>query len=140
MRVNYRVWDKENNKWFKPTYEAYKGNLEELLSLPDGSLVLRTIDSISHESTFPNRFEKVLYTGLLIVKSGIEVAEKDIVRIRGVIPGVEMNDIGIVEFIEGSWMVEKIDRSDGWYLFQEGAEIEVLGNVFENPELLDWRG
>lgn len=138
MRVNYRVWDKENNKWFKPTYETYKGNLEELLLTANGDLVLRTIDGITHESSFPNRFEKVVFTGLLILKNGIEVAEKDIVHIVGVIPGVEMNDVGIVKFIDGSWMVEKIDGSNGWDLFQEGVEVEVIGNVFENPELLKY--
>lgn len=77
----------------------------------------------------------VQYTGFKD-KDGTEIFEKDIVHIVGVIPGVEIDEIGIVKFIEGSWMIENLKGNDGWMLFQEGTEIEVLGNVFENPELL----
>jgi hypothetical protein len=132
-----RIWDKENNKWFKPTYEAYRGNLEDVLLTTKGELLLHTMDGITHESVFPNRFEKTMFTGMLILKGAIRVYEKDIVHAVGVIPGVEIDAIGIVKFIDGCWMVEKIDGSDGWLLFQEGVEIEVLGNPFENPELLN---
>lgn len=77
----------------------------------------------------------VQYTGFKD-KDGTEIFEKDIVHIVGVIPGVEIDEIGIVKFIEGSWMIENLNGNDGWMLFQEGTEIEVLGNVFENTELL----
>lgn len=137
MIMECRIWDKENNKWFKPTYEAYKGNLEEILLTTRGDIVLRTMDGITHESVFPNRFEKTMFTGMLILKSAIKVYEKDIVRIVGVIPGVEIDDVGVVKFIDGCWMVEKLDGSDGWHLFQEGVEIEVLGNTFEHQELFN---
>ncbi|PEN76867.1 hypothetical protein CN544_28890 [Bacillus toyonensis] len=75
------------------------------------------------------------YTGFK-GRNGIEIFEKDIVHIVGVIPGVEIDEIGIVKSIDGSWMIENLKGTDGWLLFQEGTEIEVLGNVFENPELL----
>ncbi|KAA6457048.1 MULTISPECIES: YopX family protein [Bacillus cereus group] len=75
------------------------------------------------------------YTGFK-GQNGIEIFEKDIVHIVGVIPGVEIDEVGVVKLIDGSWMIENIKGSDGWMLFQEGTEIEVLGNVFENPELL----
>lgn len=137
MIMECRIWDKENNKWFKPTYEAHRGNLEEILLTTRGDIILRTMTETIHESVFPNRFEKTMFTGILILKGSVRVYEKDIVHIVGVIPGVELDDVGIVKFIDGCWMVEKLDGSDGWLLYQEGVELEVLGNVFENPELLN---
>ncbi|CAI8881122.1 hypothetical protein EMIT079MI2_300032 [Bacillus sp. IT-79MI2] len=76
------------------------------------------------------------YTGLND-QNGTGIFEKDIVHTVGVIPGVEIDDIGIVKFINGSYVVESLDGTDGWELFEEGAEVEVLGNVFEDGELLN---
>ncbi len=63
MRPKYRVWDKQKNEYFKPTHEAYKGNLEELTLSTSGELMMRTMTGYSHESTFKDRFIVELFTG-----------------------------------------------------------------------------
>ncbi|MFB5758941.1 hypothetical protein [Paenibacillus medicaginis] len=43
---------------------------------------------------------------------------------------------GVVKYIDGSYLLEDLDGKDGDYLFSESAEIKVVGNVWNNPELV----
>lgn len=74
-------------------------------------------------------------------KNGKEIYEGDMVK------HFESEGYGVVKFLSCSFMVEWIGQdcySDllGWYNFKRGAaskpeDYEVIGNVFENPELLN---
>jgi len=69
MKIKYRIWDNENNRYYEPTYEAYKGNLEDLSVGMGGDLSMRTFEKGTrdvktiHESMFPNRFVVEMFTG-----------------------------------------------------------------------------
>lgn len=77
------------------------------------------------------------FAGLRDDKNENKIFEKDIVHTIGVIPGVTIDDIGIVKFIDGSYIVESLNGNEGWELFQEGAEIKIIGNTSDNTELLE---
>ena len=68
MKIEFRVWDNDNNKYFEPIYRAYKGELEELLMQPSGKLLLRKIEkgieALYGESLFPDRFVVEQFTGM----------------------------------------------------------------------------
>lgn len=77
-------------------------------------------------------------------KNGKEIFEGDIVRTTrflgrsdeiGGSYEYEKDYVGIVKVLEGSWVIDT--GSDAVYLWSEIDENEALGNIYENPELLE---
>lgn len=68
---------------------------------------------------------------------GKEIYEGDIVRFNAIAPMSYVPDgfIGKVEFMECGFFVTY--GNQGFYLFDECHEWEVIGNIHENPNMLD---
>lgn len=142
-KIKFRAWDKKNQRWYKPTHEAYKNNLFELLVSFNGDLLSHTMQGINHESIFPDRFELMQHTGLQD-KNGKEIYEGDIYEVGDLLYRVKfINGAfcgGILYYNDNDFspLGFKCDRSEEDIILDNDTTfINVIGNIYENPELLD---
>ena len=81
--------------------------------------------------------ELMQYTGLKD-KNGAEIYDGDIVLVE--LSGTSTWYKTVVKIKEGAFIASLIDGEDYIYIFNRGFDsndFEILGNVYENPELLE---
>lgn len=127
--IKYRAWDNVESKMYHCGEEIdmifeIRGNGIECTDVRNVSPSGYGVDSMEH-------LIYMQYTGLKD-KNSTEIYEWDIVD--------TLDGLGVVIFEEmiGSFAIEylicKIALPN--YLAQQNAELEVVGNIYENPELL----
>ena len=145
-RPKFRVWDIEEQKWYKPTFKAYKKELHDIQIELNGDLSIRTFDEEGkfvtiHESMFRGRYEVIEFTGLLD-KNGKEIFEGDIID-KGYSNLDIVDRIGYVKFGTGydsdgylnqEWLGWITNNDDS--LLDVHEHCTVLGNKFEHRHLL----
>lgn len=131
--IKFRAWDSENKTLF---YES--------------NLIFLTIDGRPHFWTgddcliqgkiWPEYLKLQQFTGLLD-RNNKEIYEGDIVTYQAGEPnkndGSFYRGKSVVEFENGAFWPRPIKEEceDSWYDY-ELKDLEVIGNIFENPELL----
>ncbi len=128
--IKFRAWDKEENKWYRPVFEAYKGNLHELLMTFSGDLTAHTMTGLNHESLYPNKYEIMQYTGLKD-KNGKEIYEGDVLSTP--------KGNQVVQWWQGGFSLRGkniMDTRMYTNAFSEMPRCEVIGNIYSNKELL----
>lgn len=136
--IKFRAWDKEKKEWYKPTHEAYKGQLFELFVSFAGSLASHTMNGMTDESVFPDCFELMQFTGLTD-KNGKEIYEGDVVKFQ--MTRTKLVDHPVMTaFTDETAIYQGAVKwgEFGWRPFVDGKveECEIIGNLYENPELI----
>ena len=127
MIPKFRAWDKET----KTMIDVSLINFEEH-SILGGYWEFGQTESIKFDEV-----ELMQSTGLKD-KNGKEIFEGDIVRQVRTQPTTENKTItGGVTMLEGAWVIMNDCEQLASYLWSETDENEVLGNIYENPELLE---
>ena len=71
-------------------------------------------------------------------KNGKEIFEGDVVRQVRTQPTTENEIIiGVVTMLEGAWLIMNDGEQLASKLWSETDENEIIGNIYENPELLE---
>ncbi len=124
--IKFRAWDADND------------NMVNLVGLtPEG--VVYSIpgrgESFDNFNYYTN-CALMQYTGLKD-KNSREIYESDVLDVESERYPFDKNRTGVVKMIDGSWVIEDLEGTDGEYLFNETPEQEIIGNIYENPELLE---
>ena len=134
--IKFRVLiDRE--MYYQDKYEAYGDNLSSI----DICKETITITSFyNYEDVYRFEDEKVKlmqYTGLKD-KNGKEIYEGDIVLIK--LDETSTWHKTVVGFKKGAFIADLIDKEDYVYIFHHGFtgdDFEIIGNVYENKNLLE---
>jgi len=129
MEIKFRAWDKKEKKMIRSPYDA---DFNIVIVLPN----LIQIHSKSKEMNFivgdylNKRFVPMLYIGLKD-KNKQEIYKDDIVKNN-------CGQIGKVVFKHGAFIFQWNDNTETYWSSDPNAEndIEVIGNIWENPNLL----
>nr|DAY35870.1 MAG TPA: YopX protein [Bacteriophage sp.] len=130
MIPRYRAWDKHRQKMFaNDELIIWNGNVyaNDSKKLTCNNLKGWSIDD-----------EYLMQSTGFKDKNGKEIFEGDIVRQVRTQPITENETItGVVIMIEGAWLIMNDCEQLASYLWSETDENEIIGNVYENTELLE---
>ena len=127
--IKFRAWDSRVEKWYA-SYNAPFEWLGENEKAPEAGVVTYT------KQRFPDGIILMQYTGVKD-KNGKEIYEGDVVRIQS-----ESHKSGLVEvvkWIDPTNWVSDVCAVNGFVNHESiyKTKPEIIGNIYENPELLN---
>lgn len=122
MIPKFRAWDRLSNYIFDVALIDFDIQMVRL-----GSCKYRNLDEVI-----------LMQSTDLKDKNGTEIFEGDVVKQEMLIPTSGIEEItGIVKMLEGAWIIANDEEEIACHLWREGAEMKILGNIYENPELME---
>lgn len=125
--IKFRAYSSHNHKMYPVSDIEWDIDGRIWVTADDGKNGIELIDEEAH---------LMQYTGLHD-KNGREIYEGDIVRTGTDNIGDPDPMIGQVIMREGSWLIENEKMQEAIELFSEITSREVIGNIFEDPELME---
>ena len=125
--IKFRAYSSHNHKMYPVINIEWDIDGRIWVTADDGKNGIELIDEEAH---------LMQYTGLHD-NNGRKIYEGDIVRTGKDNIGDPELMIGQVIMREGSWLIENEKMQEAIELFSEITSREVIGNIFENPELLE---
>ena len=129
----YRAYDEEIGEFYYSNNTDYCADEEErtVIFVFEGNNIVANVDSLDDNY----RIAKIDQYSNMLAYDKREIYENDIIELEGNIFGDERVSIGIVKFIEQGYFIDT--GKELVNLFDETAKINILGNIYENSELLE---
>lgn len=124
-KLKFRVWDTKRNKWLHSTENAIH-LFGEMIAM--GEIFCCMDDNYSVPLTDINTLRPMQFTGMLD-RSGKEIYEDDIVA------DPALRNYQVI-MKDGCWVIDTKDRPYTLY-HQPPDFLAVVGNIYENPEMLN---
>jgi hypothetical protein len=118
MKIQYRIWDTEENRWIQDD--------DEVIGINNCGVIANDRQNMDDLSLLDG-VEVQFYTGAND-KNGRDIYDGDIVSYKG--------QVGRIEFFACMFICCWPDQTDDELSHMIIGDIEVIGNIFENPELL----
>jgi len=133
MIPKYRAWDRLRKEM---NYKVMVGNCD--LSDRNWTCPIIWIEERKKWLHFDDDYECIMQSTGLFDEKGVEIFEGDVVRQVRTQPTTENEIIiGVVTMIEGAWLIMNDCEQLASKLWSETDENEIIGNIYENPELLE---
>ena len=130
MKPRFRVWIKSLKWMCDVTNISFDSKLVDICQQGD-------TERCTEISVEFDEIELMQSTGLKD-KNGKEIFEGDIVRQVRTQPTTENETItGLVTMLEGAWLIMNDCEQLASFLWSETDENEIIGNIYENRELLE---
>jgi uncharacterized phage protein (TIGR01671 family) len=129
--IKFRAWD---------TMRKMMVNVDDM-EFYDGELNWVSTSGMADPNEYqndgaPSQLIPMQFTGIND-DSGLGIYEGDIVRSEPTTPGDSDTMIGVVTFLEGSWVINNPHKRIAESLFSETKGRRIFGNIFQNAELLE---
>jgi uncharacterized phage protein (TIGR01671 family) len=148
--IKFRAWDKGNKEMIYQSENTTKPNgiMEAQFTFDEMGAWIFTRNYGEQACNEVKNFELMQYTGLKD-KNGKEIYEGDIVEIHdGTITAFRTSGKHIIEWWNGQFVFQANSHEEddyinfGWWVRSNNhsaslKQIEVIGNIYENPELIE---
>ena len=132
MIQKFRAWDKTRNEM---NYKVMVGNCDT--DDDNWTCPIIWIEESKDWLHFDD-YECIMQSTRILDKNSQEIFEGDVVRQVRTQPTIENETItGVVTMLEGAWLIVNDNEQLASDLWSETDENEIIGNIFENKELLE---